>query len=67
MTTNTNNLKEGHEGIGKLSFPVKSKALRRSLIRHNQCPECGTELDTGYECNNRDCQYDALPELKKRL
>ena len=38
-------------------YPVKSNAVRRSLIAEDICPECGGELDTGWECN--DCGFDA--------
>lgn len=41
-------------------FPIKSKAVRRELVKENYCPECGGELDTGWECNN--CGYDANRE-----
>lgn len=35
---------------------------REAYIANDRCPECGGDLDTGYECN--DCGFDALPELK---
>ncbi len=39
-------------------WPVRSKALRRELVnQYEACPECGGELDTGFECNK--CGYDA--------
>jgi hypothetical protein len=41
-------------------FPIKSAPLRRSYARRDVCPECGGELDTGWECN--DCNYDARDE-----
>lgn len=41
-------------------FPIQSKPLRRSYARQDLCPECGGELDTGWECN--DCGYDARDE-----
>lgn len=39
---------------------AKSPVLRRSLARRDICPQCGGELDTGWECN--DCGYDAMNE-----
>ena len=41
-------------------FPRQSPALRRACARENICPQCGGELDTGWECNS--CQYDARDE-----
>ncbi len=41
-------------------FPAKRPVLRRSLARQDICPECGGQLDTGWECN--DCGYDAMVE-----
>lgn len=41
-------------------FPLQSPALRRACAREDICPECGGELDTGWECN--DCKYDARDE-----
>ncbi len=38
-------------------FPVKSPAVRQTMARKDSCPECGGELDTGWECN--DCGFDA--------
>lgn len=43
-------------------FPVNSPAIRAELIKENYCPDCGGELDTGWECNS--CGYDAQPEAK---
>lgn len=53
----------------KDGFPISSPALRRFHARHDTCPECGYELDTGWECNN--CKYDARdeaypPEIRER-
>lgn len=45
-----------------LIFPVTNESLRRALAKENVCPECGAELDTGWECNNMACQYDAMHE-----
>lgn len=45
-----------------ITFPVKSRAVRRFIIRtRDQCPECGGSLDTGWECNK--CGFDARPEM----
>ncbi len=33
---------------------------RRNAIANDQCPECGGDLDTGWECN--DCGFDARDE-----
>lgn len=41
----------------------KPKEHREADIERDICPECGGELDTGWECN--DCGFDALPELKE--
>ena len=38
-------------------FPLKSTALRVVCAQQDLCPQCGGELDTGWECN--DCQFDA--------
>lgn len=43
-------------------FPVKNDSMRRALAKENICPECGHETDTGWECNNRACGYDARLE-----
>ncbi|MCA8239868.1 hypothetical protein [Burkholderia sp. AU32262] len=46
-----------------LTFPVKSPALRRHLMREDVCcPECGGLMDVGYECN--DCGFDGMPEIE---
>lgn len=44
----------------KPGFPATAPVLRRALARDDTCPECGYELDTGWECNN--CNYDARDE-----
>lgn len=36
---------------------------RELLIENDVCPECGGELDTGWECNL--CGFDALPEQER--
>ena len=44
-------------------FPIGPREIREHWIsERDECPECGGELDTGYECNK--CQFDALPELR---
>jgi tRNA(Ile2) C34 agmatinyltransferase TiaS len=46
--------------IGKFpiyTFPIQSPALRRFCVRESErCPDCGGDLDTGWECN--DCRKD---------
>jgi Zn ribbon nucleic-acid-binding protein len=44
-------------------YPIKSREAREHWIANDQCPECGGELDTGWECN--DCGFDAMPEAKQ--
>lgn len=44
-------------------FPVSVKEHRELLIAEETCPECGGELDTGWECNK--CGFDAQPEASK--
>ena len=46
-------------------FPERYKPTRRKLIAWNVCPECGGELDTGWECNS--CGFDAGPERRAVL
>jgi len=41
-------------------FPIKNPVIRRAAARQDTCPECGGELDTGWECN--ECGYDARDE-----
>lgn len=40
-------------------WPVTSPAVRQQVAREDVCPECGGELDTGWECNR--CGFDAKP------
>ena len=40
-----------------LVFPIKNATARRIFSRDEICPECGGELDTGWECV--DCGFDA--------
>ncbi len=41
---------------------VERDIYRQELIQQDICPECYSELDTGYECN--DCGFDAIKELR---
>lgn len=41
--------------------PAKTKEHREMLIAEDYCPECGGELDTGWECI--DCGFDAELEF----
>lgn len=38
---------------------ISSASLRERAVANDRCPECGGELDTGWECN--DCGFDARP------
>jgi tRNA(Ile2) C34 agmatinyltransferase TiaS len=54
-------MSERDEPLVTRAFPIKSPALRRYVAGvEGRCPECGGELDTGWECN--DCEYDARDE-----
>ena len=44
----------------KPNFPEQDPKARVLLVLEDICPECGAELDTGWECSNSDCRYDAL-------
>jgi tRNA(Ile2) C34 agmatinyltransferase TiaS len=41
---------------------LKSPATRHWSVKQDICPECGGELDTGWECNS--CGFDAMPIIK---
>ncbi len=43
-------------------FPIVGIGLRGYWARRDVCPECGGELDTGWECNS--CGYDAAPDAQ---
>ena len=47
----------------KLNYPVKTKLIRWVLVNTLElCPECGSELDTGWECTEyTKCGFDGLP------
>jgi tRNA(Ile2) C34 agmatinyltransferase TiaS len=49
----------------QVNYPIRSAAARRSFARRDKCPQCGGELDTGWECD--DCGYDARREATIRL
>lgn len=49
--------------LDKSRYPVVSQELREHCVAREGCPECGGELDTGWECN--DCGFDALPIRQK--
>jgi tRNA(Ile2) C34 agmatinyltransferase TiaS len=40
-----------------IEIPAKEQEHREFLVSQDICPECGGELDTGFECN--DCGFDA--------
>ena len=44
-------------------FPVEHREYREAYARDDKCPECGGELDTGFECN--DCGADAIEIINK--
>lgn len=46
-----------------ISVPVREKEQRELLIAEDYCPECGGELNTGWECNA--CGFDAEPEANQ--
>ena len=37
---------------------MKHRERREADIDQDRCPECGGELDTGWECNK--CGFDAI-------
>lgn len=49
-------------GLTVESFPIQSPALRRILLNepHGICPECGQQVDTGWECT--ECGFDGRDE-----
>jgi hypothetical protein len=50
------------EPLGIRSYPVRSRAIRRELVRrYDRCPNCGRDLDTGFECTG--CDYQAHAEF----
>ncbi len=49
--------------IRGIELPAQSREHRETVIADDRCPECGGELDTGWECN--DCGFDAYPEAMR--
>lgn len=47
--------------VRQFTFPATNATVRRELVKQDRCPECGGELDTGWECNR--CGFDARPEV----
>jgi hypothetical protein len=45
-------------------FPVASLLVRKQLALEDYCPDCGGQLDTGWECNS--CQFDARPLVARQ-
>ena len=45
---------------GEIFIPIIGVGLRGYWARRDVCPECGGNLDTGWECNM--CGYDAKPD-----
>lgn len=46
--------------VERPTFPISGIGLRGYWARRDVCPECGGELDTGWECTA--CGYDAQPD-----
>ena len=44
-----------------MRYPVTVPEYREALTEDERCPECGHDLDTGWECIN--CGYDAQSEV----
>lgn len=53
-------------GLTLGDFPIKAKSLRKILLNepHGICPECGGNVDTGWECI--DCLFDGRDEAYPR-
>lgn len=49
--------------LDPIRYPVVSRELRELCVENDGCPECGGELDTGWECN--DCDFDGKPIMDK--
>ena len=43
-----------------ITLPAKTKEHRETLIAEDICPECGEELNIGWECTV--CRFDAYDE-----
>lgn len=46
-------------------FPEHDPGSRKRLINNDVCPECGGELDTGFECSF--CAFDAIEDAYTEL
>lgn len=54
-------MSEAPHWFERLKYPVEDPYYIAKVVRANKCPQCGTDLDTGWECTNyRDCGYDAI-------
>jgi len=56
----------------RLKYPITDPYYRVKIVAEmHKCPQCGNDLDTGWECNDRSCLYDArsiaYPEGRKNL
>lgn len=38
---------------------IRTHPAVHAKVQKDQCPKCGGELDTGWECNS--CGFDAMP------
>jgi hypothetical protein len=45
-------------GASMSTYPLQDQRERVAAAKNDKCPECGGELDTGWECN--DCGFDAM-------
>jgi len=51
------------EPVVKWVFPISDPHFRRAVAaKKDMCPECGGDLDTGWECGK--CGYDAMAEAQ---
>lgn len=50
----------GMRGMRRIHI-TRNRAGRINLIAEDICPECRSELDTGWQCNS--CGFDAQPEI----
>jgi ribosomal protein L37E len=49
--------------LNRIFKQLRDGKTRSWHIKNDLCPECGGELDTGWECN--DCGFDAMPEVEQ--